>query len=191
MAAIGMFGRDRGAPWKGLLAGAVGGLLASWAMNQSHALWRKIGVALGVTSDAGEQDRQGGSKEEVHLPSSDDATANAATVISRRLFHHEPTRRERHLGGALVHYTFGAATGALYGSLGEVFPSVRVGKGTPYGAAVWLLSDEIMVPLLGLSKPPTAFPPAAHIAALASHLVYGLTLELARGSLRRSPGRAR
>jgi putative membrane protein len=49
----------------------------------------------------------------------------------------------------------------------------------------WLVVDETAVPVLGLSKPPTDYPASTHVYALASHLVYGLTAELVRRSLRK------
>jgi uncharacterized membrane protein YagU involved in acid resistance len=48
----------------------------------------------------------------------------------------------------------------------------------------WLVADEISVPLLGLSKGPTAYPVSTHVYAFASHLVYGMTAELSRRTLR-------
>jgi len=42
------------------------------------------------------------------------------------------------------------------------------------------------VPLLGLSKAPTAYPVSTHVYALASHFVYGITTEVVRRGLRRT-----
>ena len=61
---------------------------------------------------------------------------------------------------------------------------VTAGTGGGYGAAVWLIGDEAVVPLLGLSKPPSQYPASTHVYALASHLVYGLTLEGGRRAVR-------
>ena len=61
---------------------------------------------------------------------------------------------------------------------------MTTGAGIPFGAAFWLLADEISVPLLGLSKGPTEYPVSTHAYALASHLVYGVTAEMSRRALR-------
>jgi putative membrane protein len=61
---------------------------------------------------------------------------------------------------------------------------VTSGAGLPFGAAFWLLADEVSVPLLGLSKGPTEYPVSTHVYALASHLVYGVTAEMSRRALR-------
>ena len=49
--------------------------------------------------------------------------------------------------------------------------------GLPFGAAVWIVADEIGVPLAGLSKPPTEYPLRDHASAFAAHLVFGVTTE--------------
>ena len=75
--------------------------------------------------------------------------------------------------------------GAFYGGLAELEPRATAGAGLPYGAAVFVGADEVAVPALGLSKPPQEYPASAHIYGLASHLVYGLSLEMARRGIRR------
>jgi hypothetical protein len=49
--------------------------------------------------------------------------------------------------------------------------------GVPFGLAVWLLADELALPVLGLSQPPTRQDCVTHTYALASHCIYGLTTE--------------
>jgi len=43
-----------------------------------------------------------------------------------------------------------------------------------FGAAVWMLADEVALPLLDLTPPPEAIPLSIHLYALTAHLVYGL-----------------
>jgi putative membrane protein len=114
----------------------------------------------------------------------DDATVKAAKAISKGVFGHELQESEKKPAGTAVHYAFGMVSGGLYGALAEVVPQVTTAAGVPFGAAFWLLADEISVPLLGLSKGPTEYPPSTHAYALASHLVYGATAELSRRALR-------
>jgi len=114
----------------------------------------------------------------------DDATVETAKVISEKIFGHELQENEKKPAGAAVHYAFGAATGGLYGALAEVAPQVTTAAGLPFGAAFWLIADETAVPLLGLSKGPTAYPVSTHVYSFASHLVYGVTAELSRRALR-------
>ena len=84
-----------------------------------------------------------------------------------------------------MHYAFGASTGAVYGAMAELAPGVTAGSGLMFGAAVWVVADEAIVPALGLSKPPTEYPLSVHAYALSAHLVYGLTAEITRRAVRR------
>lgn len=111
------------------------------------------------------------------------ATIQAAEAVSRDVFGHEPTEREKQVGGSALHYGFGAAVGALYGLAAEVRPRTAAAAGLPFGAAVWLVADEIGVPLAGLADKPTHYPLSRHAAALASHLVFGLSVEGVRRAL--------
>jgi hypothetical protein len=177
---------SEGNVWKGLVAGLAGGLVASWTMNQFQAAWTRIqegsekphGAQSMQPSEGSKGDQAEDTKEQ------DDATVKLAKVISKGVLGHELQESEKRSAGAAVHYAFGTVSGGLYGALAEVTPQVTTGVGIPFGAAFWLLADEISVPLLGLSKGPTAYPASTHVYALASHLVYGATAELSRRAIR-------
>ena len=171
---------------KGLVVGLASGLVASWTMNQFQAAWTRI--AEGSEKSHGAQSMQpaeGSNGDQGNdTAEQDDATVETAKVISRNVFGHELQESEKETAGAAVHYAFGTVTGGLYGALAEVSPQVTMGAGIPFGAAFWLIADEVTVPLLGLSKGPTEYPVSTHAYALASHLVYGVTAELSRRALR-------
>jgi len=177
---------DDGNVWKGIVAGLAGGLLASWTMNQFQAAWMRVVANSekphGAQSMQPSQGSTGNQAEDGK--EQDDATVETAKVISKNIFGHELRESEKRPAGAAVHYAFGTATGGLYGALAEVTPQVTTGAGLPFGAAFWLLADEISVPLLGLSKGATEYPVSTHAYALASHLVYGVTAEMSRRALR-------
>ena len=50
--------------------------------------------------------------------------------------------------------------------------------GLAFGALLWAVSDELLVPLLGLSRSPARYPASSHVKGLAAHLVYGLSTEV-------------
>lgn len=180
--------RSEASVWKGLIAGLIGGVVASWTMNQFQAAWTK--AATGFEKPHGAQPiqpREGsksGRASAGNREDQDDATVKAARAVSEGVFGHELKESEREMAGAAVHYAFGMATGGLYGAVAEFAPEITVGTGLPFGAAFWLVADETAVPLLGLSKPPTEYPISTHVYAFASHLVYGLTAEIVRRTLR-------
>lgn len=174
--------------WKGLVAGLVGGLVASWTMNRFQDVWLKLSAKRQST---GAQLEHGKTPEEKQAPTSnnedqDDTTVKAASAISEGIFGHSLTKDEKKIAGPAVHYALGTGVGGMYGVVAEVVPAVTTGAGLPFGAAFWLVVDETAVPMLGLSKPPTEYPVSTHVYALASHLVYGLTAELVRGTLRKA-----
>lgn len=171
--------------WKGIVAGLAGGLVASWTMNQFQAAWTRIQEGSEKPHGAQSMQPSEGSKGQGEdAKEQDDATVKVAKVISEGILGHELQESEKKPAGAAVHYAFGTVTGGLYGALAEVTPQVTSAAGIPFGAAFWLLADEISVPALGLSKGPTEYPVSTHVYALASHLVYGATAELSRRAIR-------
>lgn len=183
--------------WKGLAAGLVGGFVASWTMNRFQEVWSKLsnGIAgphyefRNVWGEFGEGLEES-SDTQASQPSptpevQDDTTVRAASAVSEGLFNHRLTQGEKRIAGPAVHYALGTGVGGLYGVAAEIAPSVTAGKGLPFGAAFWLVVDEGAVPLLGLSKGPTAYPLSTHAYALSSHFVYGLTAEIVRRGLRK------
>jgi hypothetical protein len=176
---------------KGLAAGFVGGLVASFVMNQFQALLGK--VMEGKERSHGAQSLQQGQPEESDRPvnpenedESDDATERLASAISENVFGKELTKPKKETAGTVIHYLYGTATGAFYGAAAELAPVVTAGIGMPFGTLVWVAGDEGAVPALGLSKSPAEYPLSTHVYSLASHLVYGLTAEAVRRAVRRA-----
>lgn len=163
---------------KGLLVGLVAGLVASWAMNRFQDVWLAASPSDAANKGTNREDRNAASEDQ------DDATVKAASAVTEGLFNHQLTPAEKKIAGPAVHYAVGAAGGIVYGIASELMPQVKTGLGLPYGAAFWLAVDETIVPLLGLSKGPTGYPLSTHAYALASHLVYGATIEGTRRILR-------
>jgi hypothetical protein len=183
--------RDEGDVLKGLAAGLIAGLVASWTMNQFQAMLGKL--TEGVERSHGAQSLQQGKPDEsdkIVQPDNDeeddDATERLASAISENIFGKELTEAEKEAAGTVVHYAFGTVTGAMYGAMAELAPVVTAGLGMPYGAAIWIAGDEGIVPALGLSKSPTEYPLSTHAYAFASHLFYGLTVEVVRRAVRKA-----
>ncbi|MFN2517010.1 MAG: DUF1440 domain-containing protein [Pyrinomonadaceae bacterium] len=178
---------------KGLAAGIIGGLVASAVMNQFQAFLSKL--VAGPERAHGAQSLQQGTPEhgigrdleaEGRDEEQDDATERLANAVAVAVSGRELTESEKELAGTAFHYAMGITSGALYGAAAEIIPEVKVGAGIPFGAAVWFIADEGLVPAVGLSKSATDYPPSIHAYALASHLVFGLTTELVRRSVRQA-----
>ena len=114
------------------------------------------------------------------------ATETVGRLSYEKIMKREPSEQRRGQLGQAVHWGYGMAMGALFGVLERRMPGNDMGAGLGYGAALWLLGDELAVPLLGLSEGPTAHPPRVHAQALGAHLVYGLTTGAALRALERA-----
>jgi hypothetical protein len=187
--------RQAGSIWKGLAAGAVGGLAAAAVMNRFQAMLSR--QAGGEERSHGAQSLQTGSprqgiglelRAEGMDEGGDDATERLANAVSVKAFDHELTKREKAAAGTAFHYAMGATSGALYGAIAEIAPGATAGAGLPFGVAVWIVADEALVPAAGLSKSPSEYPLSIHAYSFASHLVFGLTAEVARRAVRKALG---
>ena len=165
--------------WKGAVAGAIGGLVASWAMNGFSAILKK--ATEGSSTDGQNQNASGNGQQQ-----EEDPTAITAKKISATMAGVELNQEQEKKGGTVVHYAFGTMMGAFYGAAAEVVPPVKSLAGLPYGAALFVGADEIALPALGLSKSPTEYPLSRHLSGLGQHIVYGATVELVRRTVRDS-----
>ncbi len=146
----------------GMLAGAVGGIAGSAAKIAGEAVYPPR--TLGQTPPP--------------------------VVLAERLAGHPLSKREQLVAMEAIHWTFGAAAGAVYGGAGEVFPLVRVGYGIVFGLVLQLFTHESAVPLLGLDRPPWQQPLREHASEFVTHGLYGLATEIVRRIVRRRLGPA-
>ena len=163
-------------PLVAAVVGAAGGIAGAWVMVRVNHL-------IGPTETDGHrhETRHHASPNDTDGTFSDEpATMQAANSASKAVSGRPLSRSGKRMGGSIVHYAFGALTGAFYGALSELEPGAAAGAGLPFGAAVWLIADEMGVPLAGFAGPPNEYPLARHASALGSHLAFGLTLEAVR-----------
>jgi putative membrane protein len=162
--------------WQSLAIGAAAGLAGTIAMTQFQNAWSSLSQKLKA-----EDDQKSGSKKQSEEP----ATVKVAQSISKAVTGGPISDQRKSIAGQIIHYGFGTAIGAVYGVLSDIEPRVTAWSGLPFGTAVWVSADNIAVPALGFSKPPTKAPLKSHAYALTSHIVYGLSTDLARRGFRR------
>jgi putative membrane protein len=174
--------------WKGLVAGLVGGLFASWMMNQYESAAQKISQSWEENnprrSSKQQQESQFHGGRDESQSQDEDSTMKMAELLSGKVLHRQLSEDEKKKAGPMVHYAYGALAAGLYGLAAEVVPAVTKGEGTLYATALFVGGDEIAVPALGLAKSPLDYPLSSHANALAAHLVYGVTTELGRRAVR-------
>jgi len=169
---------------KSLLAGAAAGLAGSLVMNGFQRLWAS---AAGRDKSHGAQTlRTGGprtTQSEAQQGGGDDPAEKVAAIAVETATGETLNQEQSEKAGTLVHYVFGAATGALYSVAADRFPTVTAGAGAAFGLAVWVGAELITVPGFGLSRKPHEYPLWVELYGASAHIVYGVATELARRQL--------
>jgi putative membrane protein len=137
---------------KGLLAGLLGGLAGS------------------VAKIAGEMVYNPRTEGQVPPP----------VVLVRRIAGHPLTHMQELVTMNAIHFTFGAATGAIYGAVAEAAPAVTAGYGSVFGVVLQLCTHETLVPAAGLDKPAPQQPMREHLSEFFTHILYGVATEAVR-----------
>jgi hypothetical protein len=172
--------------WRGAAAGALGGVIGSAAMVCFNYALSAAGAGRDDRGRRTQNRRAHAEPNETDgtipdEPASEKAVSNLVETVTG-----EPlSDRGKRVGGSIAHHAFGAALGAIYGAAAALFPRIAAGGGLPYGALVWLTASEAGVPLAGLSKNPAEYPLVRHASSLATHLVFGLTVERVRSWIAR------
>ena len=173
-------------PWRGLVAGAVGGFVASWAMERFQARFSQT-TADGLDAAqrrSGHAATWSGRSQDQTIGQPRPATVKTADVAAVATAGRRLSPSEQDVAGPLMHYGFGTAAGAVYGALAETRPELTRFGGVPFGLGVWATADEVSVPAAGLSVAPWDRPLRAHSYSMLSHAVYGLTTEAVRKMVR-------
>jgi putative membrane protein len=142
---------------KGLLAGLLGGLAGS------------------VAKIAGEMLYNPRTEGQVSPP----------ILLAERIAGHPLTHTQQQASQSAIHFTFGAATGAVYGAVAEVAPIVTAGYGSVFGVVLQLCTHETLVPAAGLDKPAPQQPMREHLSELFTHVLYGIATEVVRRIVRK------
>lgn len=164
----------------GIVAGIAGGLVASWLMN---VFMENLGPQLqkAVQGDEAETTQ----KQPQNQERPDDATMKTAdAVVSTLTGGRHLSQGEKEKAGPIVHYSFGAMMGGIYGAVAEGMPHATAGLGMAFGAALFTGADLVAVPALHLSGSSDDAPVSSLATPFAAHLVYGLTTEAVRRLVR-------
>jgi hypothetical protein len=163
------------------LAGAAGGAAGTFAMDSYLRAMKSL------LPDG----NQGKRKEHmVSLIGRKHEKGESSTAALGRMMYEaatggRPSDQTRKTLSTAVHWGYGIDLGGAYGAFRGRKPKLDVLGGLVYGAGLWVLGDEIAVPLLGLAEGPRAHPKKIHAESLGAHLVYGITTAVATQLLRR------
>jgi hypothetical protein len=156
--------RRNGGAAADLVKGALAGAAATWLMTQVTA-W----MYEHESDDAKRRENQARGDRTAYESAAEQAAGLAGVRLSGE---------QRSHAGTAIHWATGIAAGALYAVLRKRWPASAIAKGLPFGAGFFLLVDELLNPVLGLTPGPQAFPWQTHARGLGGHLAFGATTEL-------------
>lgn len=147
------------------IKGAIAGAIGVWAMDRLD--WFLFE----------HEDAQARHRTEAVRPDGLDpahvAAGKAARMLGTELHPAQPNA-----AGIATHYALGIGPGAIYGALRERLPASDEGQDVLYGLglglALFLVQDEGLNQVMGLSGKQRDYPWQAHARGLAAHLALGL-----------------
>lgn len=174
---------------RGLVIGAAAGITATLVMDQFQKLSSISQKAIEKQKKLADGESPWQIAHEQAAQEQKEAAEEGSTEIVARTLAEAAGRQipsdSRKQAGQAVHYTFGTLMGVVYGVATELLPEVASGGGTAFGTMLFLGADEVAVPALRLSPPPSGTATVDHLQHWAAHIVYGGSLELVRSLLRR------
>jgi len=159
--------RSRHTVGRDLLKGAIAGAVATFVMGK-------------VTGYMYEREDPDARREEDDARGGRTAYEAAAEKAAAATGAALATRRRQELGSA-IHWALGIGAGAAYALFRRRVQVLGGAAGTAFGTAFWAFLDEGLVPALGLTPGPQAFPWQTHARGLVGHLTFGT---VADGTLR-------
>jgi putative membrane protein len=142
---------------KGLLAGLIGGLVATAAKSLAEKVY----------------------------PPRTHGEPEPPEVFAEKIAGRQLRPIEKTATAATIHWGFGAAAGAAYGALVEYFPAASDKDGASFGMALATMTHEGALPAIGLSAATEVQTPREHTSEIATHLVFGVVTETVRRYVRR------
>jgi hypothetical protein len=156
---------NRGGVGPHVLAGAVAGFAAAWAMSEFQRSW----VSLSKT------------KRKVRPRTDEEVMEEVVRRVSLAAGAPVLRKRDRERAGILLHYAFGIAGGALYGAAAWRSDLLTKGFGALFGSAFFAVGDVLA---------PRELKPLVNDNAVVSeiyewltHVIYGISLEGGRRGL--------
>lgn len=174
---------------KAVIAGAAAGLAGAWAMSEFSRLWERAFPRSAGAPGRNHKvaDIEVARQQLMHASQPEwDSTMNAATALARDIFRQPLTFQQRERGAVAIHYAAGATMAAAFAVIREFLPEAAASSGAAFGIAVWLLAQEIGMPLLGWAPGPRGYSVGQHANSLGEHVAYGVTTELVRRVLRKA-----
>lgn len=175
--------------WIGGLLGLAGGIAGLAAMKYAMKAAGKLGLAArgedereSPESPAAQPKRSMSLVGTHHFPG-EKAPAAVGRIAYEKLRGERPGPLTREMLGNSVHLGYGLIMAGLYGLVRAGHRGPDLIGGLAFALGLFVLGDELAVPLLGLSDSPTETPVREHGKFLVGHLAYGLATAAATQGL--------
>jgi putative membrane protein len=142
---------------KGLLAGLIGGLVATAAKSLAEKIY----------------------------PPRTHGEPEPPEVLAEKIAGHELAVTEKAAAAESIHWGFGALAGAAYGAVVEYYPAATAKDGATFGMALSSLTHGTVLPAMGLSAAAEEQTVRERTSEMASHVLFGVVTETVRRVVRR------
>jgi len=149
-------------PLAATLKGAVAGLAGTAALVLAMKATPQVAQALGMASEEAPRPAE----------SAAETTRAFADKVATGMVEAPIAPEAREAAGEAVHWTYGAAWGALYGILQSSLRLPPPLHGTAFGAIVGAVASTAL-PAMRLAPSPTKQPPAMSALQAGYHVLYG------------------
>jgi putative membrane protein len=141
---------------KGLIAGMVGGIIATAAKSVAEKIY----------------------------PPRTHGEPEPPEVLAEKVAGHPLSPVAKTVAAESIHWTFGAAAGAAYGVLAEFYPAATAREGANFGMTLMALTHEGALPVLGLAAQPADQTNREKSSEMVTHVIFGLVTESVRRVVR-------
>ena len=148
--------KDTSSLVKGLVAGVVGGLIATAAKTYAEKLY----------------------PPRIH------GEPEPPEVTAEKIAGHPLDEHTKEVAAETIHWVFGAVAGGFYGVLAELYPKITAKSGATFGLTLMSLTHDGALPVLGLTEPPEEHSFRENTSEATTHIVYGVVTEKVRGFVR-------
>ncbi len=145
---------------KGMLAGMVGGVVATGAKTLAERFY----------------------PPRVH------GEGEPPSVLADKLSGGQLSGTQRAVAAEAIHWGFGALTGAAYGALAEFYPAATAKEGASFGLTLAALTHESALPAMGLSAEPGQKAQREQTSEMITHVIFGVVTEVVRSLTRKMLG---
>jgi hypothetical protein len=167
----------------GLLGGAAG-LVAMELVKRLTAPLARRRAPRPVTDDL--TARSSTSVVGRHHTPEESATDALGRILYESVAGHPPSPATKRKLSWAVHIGYGLVVASIYAAVRggrDRRAAGAVAGGALFGAGLWLLGDELMVPMLGMSDKPARYPVSSHLQSLAQHIGFGVATAAATRAL--------